>query len=283
MGAEGTLNGKVALVSGASRGLGRATAVELAAAGAYVVCTARSTRGKATQTDVDDLTLEGTLDAVRAAGGDGEWHRCDHTEPDQVEALLRDVLERHGRVDVLVNNVGAVRIRTDGFLGTSDDEFEWALRMNFFTALRAIRATIPVMVQQGGGAIVNVASVNAFFQPDAGTIDYGAAKAALLNLSKSLAQEFGAKGIHVNCVSPGPVATELWLGDHGVAATVAAASGVDVDTARANVVESIGGFATGRFTTPEEVATLVVLLASDRTANVTGANYVIDGGLIKTT
>ena len=95
---------KAALVSGASRGLGRATAVELAAAGAYVVCTARSTRGRATQTKVDDLTLEGTLDAVRAAGGDGEWHRCDHTEPAQVEALLRDVLDRHGRVDVLVNN-----------------------------------------------------------------------------------------------------------------------------------------------------------------------------------
>jgi NAD(P)-dependent dehydrogenase (short-subunit alcohol dehydrogenase family) len=139
------------------------------------------------------------------------------------------------------------------------------------------------MIEQGGGAIVNVASVNAFFQPDAGTIDYGAAKAALLNLSKSLAQEFGAKGIHVNCVSPGPVATDLWLGEHGVAETVAAASGVDADTARESVVASIGGFATGRFTTPEEVATLVVILASERTANVTGANYVIDGGLIKTT
>ena len=87
----------------------------------------------------------------------------------------------------------------------------------------------------------------------------------------------------MNCVSPGPVATDLWLGDHGVAATVAAASGVDSDTARDTVVAGIGGFATGRFTTPEEVATLVVLLASQRTANVTGANYVIDGGLIKTT
>ena len=116
-----------------------------------------------------------------------------------------------------------------------------------------------------------------------GTIDYGAAKAALVNLSKSLAQEFGAKGIHVNCVSPGPVSTELWLGDHGVAATVATAGGVDADTARETVIAGIGGFATGRFTTPEEVATLVVLLASERTANVTGANYVIDGGLIKST
>ena len=138
------------------------------------------------------------------------------------------------------------------------------------------------MVEQGSGAIVNVASVNAFFQPDGGTIDYGAAKAAVLNLSKSLAQEFGPKGIHVNCVSPGPVSTDLWLGEHGVAETVGAAMGVDAATARERVVAGIGGFATGRFTTPEEVATLVVLLASGRTANVTGANFVIDGGLIKT-
>jgi NAD(P)-dependent dehydrogenase (short-subunit alcohol dehydrogenase family) len=203
--------------------------------------------------------------------------------PDGPALLIAQALDAHGRLDVLVNNVGAVRIRSEGFLGTSDEEFEWAMQLNFFSALRATRAAITHMAEAGGGAIVNVCSVNAFFQPDAGTIDYGAAKAALLNLSKSLAQEFGAKGIHVNCVSPGPVTTELWLGDHGVAATVAAATGVDEDTARAAVVASIGGFATGRFTSPEEVATLVVLLASQRTANVTGANYVIDGGLIKTT
>jgi NAD(P)-dependent dehydrogenase (short-subunit alcohol dehydrogenase family) len=184
---------------------------------------------------------------------------------------------------VPVNDVGAVGTPTEAFFGTSDEDFAGAMQMNFFTALRATRATIPAMISQGGGAIVNVASVNSFFQPDAGTIDYGAAKAALLNLSKSLAQEFGPQGIHVNCVSPGPVATDLWLGDHGVAATVAAATGVDADTARETVVAGIGGFATGRFTTPEEVATLVALLASVRSANVTGANYIIDGGLIKTT
>jgi NAD(P)-dependent dehydrogenase (short-subunit alcohol dehydrogenase family) len=203
--------------------------------------------------------------------------------PDGPALLVQRALDDYGRVDVLVNNVGGVRMRLDGFLSTSDDEFDWAMQMNFFTALRTIRAAIPAMVEQGGGAIVNVASVNAFFQPDAATIDYGAAKAALVNLSKSLAQAFGPKGIHVNCVSPGPVATDLWLGDQGVAATVAAATGVDADTARQTVIEGIGGFATGRFTTPEEVATLIVMLASERTANVTGANYVIDGGLIKTT
>jgi NAD(P)-dependent dehydrogenase (short-subunit alcohol dehydrogenase family) len=139
------------------------------------------------------------------------------------------------------------------------------------------------MVQQGSGAIVNIASVNAFYQPDAATIDYGAAKAALVNLTKSLSQEFGPRGIRVNAISPGPVSTNLWLGKDGVAATVGRADGVDADTARERIVAAMGGFATGRFTTPEEVATLVLLLASERTANVTGANYVIDGGLIKTT
>jgi NAD(P)-dependent dehydrogenase (short-subunit alcohol dehydrogenase family) len=255
------LDGKVAVVTGASKGIGLAVTRALADEGALVVAGAR------TAVNVEGVTAV----AVDLAAPDG---------PGQ---LVRRAIDEHGRVDVLVNNVGAVRLRLDGFLGTSDDEFEWAMRMNFFTALRAVRAAVPAMIDQGGGAIVNVASVNAFFQPDAATIDYGAAKAALLNLSKSLAQEFGAQGIHVNCVSPGPVSTDLWLGEHGVAETVAAATGVDADAARETVIAGIGGFATGRFTTPEEVATLVVLLASGRTANVTGANYVIDGGLIKTT
>ena len=97
-------------------------------------------------------------------------------------------------------------------------------------------------------------------------------QAALVNLTKTLAQEFGRHGVRVNAVSPGPVATDLWLGEHGVAATVAMATGVDADTARQTIIAGIGGFATGRFTTPEEVATLIAYLASDRAGNVTGAN-----------
>jgi NAD(P)-dependent dehydrogenase (short-subunit alcohol dehydrogenase family) len=194
--------------------------------------------------------------------------------------LVRTAIDGYGRLDVLVNNVGAVRIRVDGFLATSDQEFEWALHMNFFTGLRSIRAALQPMLEQGSGSIVNVASVNAFFQPDAATIDYGVAKAAVVNLSKSLSQEFGPKGIRVNCVSPGQVSTDLWLGEHGAAETFAKATGVDADTIRGTAMAAI---ATGRFTTPEEVATLVTMLASNRTANVTGVNYVIDGGLIKTT
>ena len=255
---------KVAVVTGANNGIGLATTRALAQEGAVVVAGSRAT---------DNLDVLEHVVAVPV----------DLSLPDGPGLLIQRALDEHGRVDVLVNNVGAVRLRLEGFLATSDEEFEWAMQMNFFAALRATRAAITAMVAQGHGAIVNVASVNAFFQPDAGTIDYGAAKAALLNLSKSLAEEFGPHGIHVNCVSPGPVGTDLWLGKGGVAETVARATGVDAAQARATVVASIGGFATGRFTTPEEVATLITFLASERAANITGANYVIDGGLIKTT
>jgi NAD(P)-dependent dehydrogenase (short-subunit alcohol dehydrogenase family) len=258
------LRDKIAVVTGASKGIGLAVTRALAEEGARVVAGART------------VTSLAGLDRVTAM-------EVDLGAPDGPAMLVQRALSEHGRVDVLVNNVGGVRLRLQGFLGTSDEEFEWAMRMNFFAALKATRAALVPMLKQGGGAIVNVASVNAFFQPDGGTVDYGAAKAALVNLTKSLSQEFGPRGIRINDVSPGPVSTDLWLGKDGVAQTVAKAMGVDAETARKNVIASIGGLPTGRFTTPEEVATLVVMLASKRTANVTGSNYVIDGGLVKTT
>src|SRR6185436_7547328 len=151
------LEGKVVVVTGASKGIGLAVTHALADEGALVVAGARSA-----------FSVEGvTALAVDLAAPDG---------PAQ---LVQRAIDEHGRVDVLVNNVGGVRLRLDGFLGTSDEEFEWAMQMNFFSALRATRAALVPMVKQGSGAIVNVASVNAFFQPDAGTIDYGAAKTAL--------------------------------------------------------------------------------------------------------
>jgi NAD(P)-dependent dehydrogenase (short-subunit alcohol dehydrogenase family) len=257
------LSGKVAVVTGAGKGIGLAATQALVAEGATVVAGSRS---------VDSLKgLEGVTPVA-----------LDLAAPAGPAELVGRAIADHGRIDVLVNNVGAVKTRSEGFLGTSDEEFEWAMQMNFFIALRASRAAIAAMVEGGGGAIVNVASVNAFFQPDAGTVDYGPPKAALVNLAKTLSQEFGPRGIRVNSISPGPVGTDLWLGEHGVAATVAAATGVDAATAREQIVAGIGGFATGRFTTPEEVATLIVLLASARLGNVTGANFVIDGGLLKT-
>ena len=258
------LTDKVAIVTGAGNGIGLAVTRALVDEGAFVVAGSRSTEN---------------LDGLERVTGVA----LDLATPDGPAQLVQRALDEHGRIDVLVNNVGATRVRLEGFLATTDDDFEWAMQVNFYIAVRTTRAALAHMVERGTGAVVNMASVNAFYHPDSAVIDYGAAKAALVNFTKALSQELGPRGIRINAVSPGPVGTDLWLGEHGVAATVAKATGVDADTARERIVAGMGGIPTGRFTTPEEVATLVVLLASERTANVTGANYVIDGGLIKTT
>jgi NAD(P)-dependent dehydrogenase (short-subunit alcohol dehydrogenase family) len=254
------LNGKIAVVTGASKGIGLAIVHTLVAEGMQVV-------GGALTVD----SLEGINGVTGVA--------ADLVDPGGAGLLIEKAVEQHGRIDVLVNNVGGVKLRLDGFLRVSDDDFERSFQLNFFAALRATRAAVAQMIEHGGGAIVNVASVNSFFHPDGLVVDYGAAKAALLNLAKALSQELGPKGIRINSISPGPVATELWLGDHGVAATIGAATGVDPTTIRDQAIASMP---TGRFTKPEEVAALVALLASPRSGNVTGSNYVIDGGLVKT-
>jgi NAD(P)-dependent dehydrogenase (short-subunit alcohol dehydrogenase family) len=251
---------KVAVVTGASKGIGLAVARELAGEGALVVAGARNV-----------ASLQGIENVTPFA--------ADLTAPDGPARLVGAAIERHGRIDVLVNNVGGVQLRMDGFLSTSDSDFQASLELNFFSALRATRAAVAAMLQQGAGTIVNVASVNAFFHPDGAVIDYGAAKAALLNVAKALSQELGPHGIRIASVSPGQVATDLWLGADGVAATIAAATGAGANAVREQVS---AGIPTGRFTTPREVATLVTVLASSRTANVNGSNFVIDGGLIKT-
>ena len=255
------LSDKVAVVTGASKGIGLAVVRELAAEGALVVAGAR---------DVESLA---GLDRVTALA-------VDLGDVDGPRRLVQHAVDRHGRIDVLVNNVGAVRVRLDGFLSLSDEDFEASLQLNFFAALRAMRAAVADMAKRNEGAIVNVASVNSFYEPDGAVIDYGAAKAALVNVAKALSQELGPQGIRVTSVSPGPVATDLWLGEHGVAETVGHATGAGADAVRD---EMVAGMPTGRFTTPREVATIVTLLASPRTGNVTGANWVIDGGLVKTT
>jgi NAD(P)-dependent dehydrogenase (short-subunit alcohol dehydrogenase family) len=197
---------------------------------------------------------------------------ADLAGPDQLTALAGD------RIDILVNNVGSAPARTGGFLAITDGDWEASITLNLMAAVRTTRAALPVMLAAGRGAIVNMCSVNARL-PDPGVMDYSAAKAALASFSKSLSKEVGPKGIRVNTVSPGPVATDLWLGQGGVAATVSAATGarpedVEHDAARQMV--------TGRFTRPAEVADLVLFLASDRSGNVTGADFTIDGGLITT-
>ena len=256
------LSGKVAVVTGASKGIGLAIATALADEGVSVV--AGSSSGSA------------ALDSLFARH-DGLSVLGDLTEPSGPTSLVAQAVERFGGVDIVVNNIGAVRPRLDGFLALTDDDWDWCLTINFLAAVRTMRAALPYLVQRPGANIVTISSVNAFL-PDPGVVDYSAAKGALTNLCKSLSKEFGGR-VRVNCISPGPVETDLWLADNGVAASVARANGgTAADVARNQAAQA----ATGRFTHPAEIADLVLLLASDRSANITGSDYVIDGGLVTT-
>ena len=256
------LSDQRALVTGASKGIGLAIARGLVAEGANVVTAARKTSD-----ELSDLAEAGSVQQVAV----------DLADADGPAELVATALEG-GPIDVLVNNVGAVSPRLEGFLAISDEDWWRSLTLTFMSAVRTTRAVLPGMLAAGSGTIVTTCSVNAFL-PDPAVIDYSAAKAALANFSKALSKEVGPRGIRVNTVSPGPVSTDLWLGDDGVAAAVARAQGGDPDS----VAEHQAGEApTGRFTQPSEVADLVVLLAGDRAGNVTGADFVIDGGLVTT-
>jgi NAD(P)-dependent dehydrogenase (short-subunit alcohol dehydrogenase family) len=254
------LNGRTAIVTGASRGIGLAVTRGLVAEGVHVTAGARKSSA-----ELGELAGTGMVRVVETdLSGPGG--------PSTLVAAAGD------RIDILVNNVGAAPARPGGFGAISDDDWQASLTLNLMAAVRTIRAALPVMVAAGKGAIVNISSANAFL-PDPAVMDYSAAKAALANFSKSLSKEAGPHGIRVNTISPGPVATDLWLGDHGVAATVSRATGAKAQDVQSQAAQQM---VTGRFSRPEEVADLVVILASDRTANVTGADITIDGGLIPT-
>jgi NAD(P)-dependent dehydrogenase (short-subunit alcohol dehydrogenase family) len=167
----------------------------------------------------------------------------------------------------------------DGFLSVTDEQWWQSINLTLMAAVRTTRSLLPHLVAAGRGSIVSTASVNARL-PDPLVIDYGAAKAALTNFSKALSKQVGPNGIRVNTVSPGPVSTALWLGHGGVADIVADASGGGPENIARQAVRDTS---TGRFTEPTEAADLIVFLASDRAANITGTDYVIDGGLIQST
>jgi NAD(P)-dependent dehydrogenase (short-subunit alcohol dehydrogenase family) len=252
------LAGRTAVVTGGSKGIGLAVVRRLAGAGARVIVGARSVSPELSTLARDHQV---TFAEVDLADPDG---------PGQLAGVAGE------RVDILVNNVGAARARTGGFLSITDEDWAASLTLNLMAAVRATRAVLPGMLAAGSGAIVMTCSVNARL-PDPAVLDYSAAKAALAGFAKALSKEAGPHGIRVNTVSPGPVATDLWLGRDGVAATVSQATGANAADVES---QAAAGSLTGRFSRPEEVADLILYLASDRAANITGADFTIDGGLI---
>jgi putative oxidoreductase len=254
------LQGRVAVVTGASRGIGLAIAEALSREGAQVIAGARepgerlATLDRVTPVAVDLATVDGP------------------------GRLVDRAVSEFGGIDVLVNNVGAFEARTAGFAAISDDDWQRTFEINLLSAVRAIRAALPSLVERGG-AIVNVSSINARV-PQPPVVDYAAAKAALTNLSRALAEELGPKGVRVNTVSPGPTRTPAWEAAGGFGATLAEAAGTSVEQFLADF-PAAAGLSTDRMSEPEEIAAVVVLLASGAARNVNGSDYVIDGGQAK--
>jgi NAD(P)-dependent dehydrogenase (short-subunit alcohol dehydrogenase family) len=261
------LNGRIAVVSGASKGIGLAVARTLLDEGARVVATSR-------RSSPELEALAGELVHVPA----------DFMDPAAPADVIAQAIERFGGLDILVNNAGGPApgspIPHDGFLGRSDADWRAIFELNLFSAVRASRAAIPLLLERGGGAIVNVTSAVGR-QPQLFNLDYAGAKAAMSNLTKALSEEFGARGVRVNAVSPGPVRTAWWTDEGGVADVFAAQAGTDRESAMATLAPEMMQLTTGRLVDPQEIADAVAFLASPLSASTTGAEFVVDGGLLK--
>jgi NAD(P)-dependent dehydrogenase (short-subunit alcohol dehydrogenase family) len=261
------LTGRTAVVTGASKGIGLAVTRTLLQEGARVVATSR------TRTPELD-SLDGDLLHVPA----------DLMDPQAPAEVIARAVEAFGGVDILVNNAGGpppgAKLPRFGFLELTDADWRDMFEFNLSSAVRACRAAIPLMIERGGGAVVNVSSGLAR-QGSALNVDYTAAKAALINLTKSLSEEFGPQGIRVNGVCPGPTETPWWT-DHGGAADIIAAQvGADRENVISTVAPEMMQMTTGRLVDPQEIADAVVLLASPRSASTTGTEIVVDGGFVK--
>jgi NAD(P)-dependent dehydrogenase (short-subunit alcohol dehydrogenase family) len=261
------LEDHVVVVTGASKGIGLAITRTLLDEGARVVAASR-----ARTPELDGL--DGELVHVPV----------DLMDPDGPAHVIATAAEAFGGIDVLVNNVGGpppgISLPRGSFFDASDDDWRAMFELNLFAAVRASRAAIPLMLERGGGAIVNVSSGNAR-KPSPVNVDYGAAKAAMNNLTKALSEEFGPQGIRVNTVSPGPALTPWWTDDGGAADIFAAQAGTDRESVLTTVAPQAMGLLTGRLADPQEVADVVALLVSPRSASTTGAEFVVDGGMLK--
>jgi len=248
MSTGGTLSGQVALVTGATRGIGRAIALALGSAGAKVIGTATTDEGAASISS-----------ALREANIEGEGVRLDVRDAAALESVLRDIESRHGAVGILVNNAGITR---DNLLvRMKDDDWDAIMATNLKPAFALAKGVLRGMMKARSGRIINIGSVVGT-SGNAGQVNYAAAKAALVGFTKSLAQEVGSRNITINCIAPGFIDTDM--------------TKALPDAQRTKLLEQIP---LGRLGSPEDIAHAVVFLASKEAGYITGATLHVNGGM----
>lgn len=263
------LGGRACVVTGASSGIGRATALQLCAEGAKVLLVARGEGRLAAAT-------EEAARAAEPAGGAAAALTLDVTAEDAGERMLAAAMEHFGRLDVLVNNAGAARWRD--LDDVPDEDWRAQYELNVMAPLRAMRAAIPPMAERGWGRVVNVCST-AGKRPSAAMAEYSVAKAAELSLSRLFADRYAKTGVLVNAVAPGPVEAEMWMEPGGLLDQSMQLSGAkDREEALA---EAGSKRPIGRLAQAEEIASAIVFLCSERASYVAGAAWSIDGGTVQ--
>ncbi len=252
-----SLKGKRALVTSGTRGAGATTVKLFRELGAQVLTSARS--------KPEDLPAE----IVSA----------DLTTPEGCVELANTVRVRLGGVDIIVHMLGGSSAPAGGYEALTDKEWQKELNLNLMPAIRLDRELVPAMTAQGSGVVIHVTSIQRVMPLPEATIGYAAAKAALSSYSKSLSKLVSPKGVRVVRVSPGWIATEASL---ALAERLAAHHSVDVEAGKKMIMDSLGGIPIGRPAEPDEVASLIAFLASERAGSITGSEYVIDGGTVPT-
>lgn len=253
------LSGKIALVTGGTKGAGKAIAQRLVNAGATVIITARNKPETETSTQY--------------------FISADLSKPEGTKKVAEDVLAKFGRLDILINSLGGSETKGGGFAVLTDEDWEHTIQTNLLAPVRLDRKFLPAMLTQKSGVIIHIASIQGKLPLYDSTLPYAAAKAGLINYSKGLSKEVSPKGIRILTVSPGWIMTDS---SKRMMERISDSSGTSIDQATQSVMDALGGIPFGRPALAEEVAELVGFLVSPRASYLTGAEYIIDGGTIPT-
>ena len=243
------LEGKIALVTGAAKGIGRAIALALAADGATVIVNYNGSAQKA----------EAVVDEIKALGRDSEAYQCNVANTADVDAMIKDVIKRYGSLDILVNNAGITRDNL--IMKMSEEDFDAVIDVNLKGCFNTIKAVSRQMLKQRAGRIINITSVSGILG-NAGQANYAASKAGIIGLTKTMARELASRGITVNGIAPGFVDTEM--------------TQVLSDEVKEAATKQIP---LGRFGKPEDIANMAAYLASEKAAYITGQIISVDGGM----